>query len=224
MEFKLVNDFEVKADGDGNTIVGYGSVYGNVDLGGDVVVTGAFNKSIASGRKVRMLWQHDHSTPIGVWNIVSEDEKGIKVEGVFAPTPKAQEIKELVKMGAIEGLSIGYKTINADYDSQGNRVIKEAELWEISVVTFPMNEAATITDIKAAEMTKVEFERFLRNAGLSRSESKAVVARGYEGLLEKNLRKADDISEKEEEVISEEETKFLGELKELLNKRITSLK
>lgn len=215
MEFKQVN-FEVQNEGEGSTIVGYGSVYGNVDLGGDIVLPGAFSKSIASGqRSIKMLWQHDAHKPIGKWNIVADDEKGIRVEGVFAQTIRGQEAKELVKMGAIDGLSIGYKVIEADYDNNGNRLIKEAELWEISVVTFPMNESATITGIKAADMlTKTGLERTLRAAGYSRSQAKGITAKGFDALLEENLRKADENSEEENTInkdVDDSEQKLIEE-------------
>lgn len=234
MEFKQVTDFKIDT-GDGNTISGYGSIFGNVDLGGDIVMQGAFTKSLASGRKIKMLFQHDPDEIVGVWTVVAEDEKGVRVEGFFANTPRGQEMKELVTIGAIEGLSIGYITHDADYDAKGVRRIKEAELWEISIVTFPMNEAANITGIKAADMTVTEFEKALRTKmGLSRSEAKSVVARGYKGLIDEDQREAEEIvdettnnetktkedSELEAKRLAELEIeeKQMAELKELINK------
>ena len=219
METKKFVSYELKADeGDGNTIVGYGSVFGNVDRGGDIVAPGAFAKSIASGRKVKMLWQHDSEKPIGVWEVITEDEKGLKVEGRFANTQKAVEARELVKMGAIDGLSIGYRITDSEFDKDGNRLIKEAELWEISVVTFAMNESATIDAVKAAEMTKTELERFLTGAGMSRSVAKTLIAKGYAGINQNTLREAEDISDdvNENSIIDQ---KTFDEICELINRR-----
>lgn len=106
---KRFDNFEVKVDGDGRTVTGYGSIFGNVDQGGDIVVSGAFQKSISSGRKPRMLWNHDSNTVIGVWTEFKEDAKGLRLEGKLADTAKGNEVKELIRIGAIDGLSIGYR-------------------------------------------------------------------------------------------------------------------
>lgn len=228
LEYKNI-DFEVKADGDGNTIIGYGSIFGNVDRGGDIVLPGAFSKSLAAiaasadTDKIVMLWQHDSHMPIGVWDSVEEDEKGLKVSGTLAANvQKALEAKELIKMGAIKGLSIGFRTVEAFNDTNGNRLIKEAELWEISVVTFPMNESATIDAIKAAGMTKTEVERFLTGAGMSRSVAKGLIAKGYAGFSQDTLREAEEKSDELDKKAIE--AKQIEELKELLNGRKNLLK
>jgi HK97 family phage prohead protease len=97
-----------------------------------------------------MLWQHDPSTPLGVWKTVQPDDRGLKVTGKLTKgVAKADETYLLLKSGAIDGLSIGYRTIDYDIDKQKRvRMLKEVELFEISVVTMPMNELATIDDIK----------------------------------------------------------------------------
>lgn len=151
METKFIN-LEIKAaedDADENSIIGMGSVYGNIDRGGDVVLAGAFAESLATGRKIKMLYQHNPTDVIGVWHSVTEVDGGLRVEGKFADTPRAQEVRSLVKMGAIDGLSIGYRTVESEYSEQGHRLISKADLWEVSVVTFPMNEAATVTSVKS---------------------------------------------------------------------------
>lgn len=228
METKKFIHFELKADtSKENTIVGYGSVSGNVDRGNDVVMPGAFAKSIASGKLPKMLWQHDPHTVIGKWDSIVEDEKGLRIEGKLAATPKGQEVLELIKMGAIDGLSIGYSTVDTEY-AQGVRLIKEADLWEISIVTFPMNEEAVIDAVKAANITKKELERFLTGAGLSRSVAKGLIAKGYEGITQNALRDAEndesDINNNDLEAKHIEDTKMLDEIRELLNRRVDILK
>lgn len=176
MELKQIQNLEFKAD-EPNKIVGYGSIFGNVDHVGDVVLQGAFAESITSGRKVKMLWQHQSTDVIGIWNVIKEDSKGLYMEGEFANTEKAREAKELVKIGAVDGLSIGYKTIDADYNNAGNRLIKKAELWETSIVTFPCNSDATITELKSYEFKRI-IEKALRDSGYSRKEALAFISEG----------------------------------------------
>lgn len=181
MEFKHVS-LEWKAEEDG-TIEGYGSVFDVVDQGGDIIAPGAFRQSLASGRKVKMLFQHDPSAVIGTWKSMEEDAKGLRVAGKILTTVKSgAEAYEYVKAGAIDGLSIGYRTIKS-MDRNGKRVIMQAELWEVSLVTFPMNEMARIDAVKAADMQRDELERLLTlRAGLSRSVARKLLADGYEGI------------------------------------------
>lgn len=181
MEFKHV-DIEWKADGEG-VIEGYGSVFGNKDNGGDIVAKGAFSESLASGRRVKMLSQHDPYSVIGVWDEMSEDDNGLRVKGRILQTIQAgKEAYELVKAGAIDGLSMGYRTVKAGA-MNGARVIEKADLWEVSLVTFPMNEMARIDAVKAAEMSQREIERVLtQDAGLSRSVARQLMAGGYEAI------------------------------------------
>ena len=189
MEFKHVS-LEWKAEEDG-TIEGYGSVFDVVDNGGDIIAPGAFRQSLASGRKVKMLFQHDPSAVIGTWKSMEEDAKGLRVAGKILTTVKSgAEAYEYVKAGAIDGLSIGYRTIKS-MDRNGKRAIMQAELWEVSLVTFPMNEMARIDAVKAADMSRDEIERLLTlRAGLSRSVARKLLADGYEGI--KDMRGAVD--------------------------------
>ena len=168
-------------------IEGYASVFGAVDKGGDVVAKGAYRKSLAamksSGLRVKMLWQHDPERPIGVWDEIVEDDRGLIVKGRILPEiDKGREAIALVKAGAIDGLSIGYRTIAAAKDADGNRVLKEVELWEVSLVTFPMLPSATITSVKADadileklkagdRLTEREFENMVKGLGLSNSQA-----------------------------------------------------
>jgi len=166
---------------------GRGSVFRNVDLGGDIVAPGAFKRSLSQHRKSgslpQMFWSHDPSRVPGKWLDMREEDDGLHVKGVLADTPLGNEVHTLLKMEAVRGLSIGYQTMNADYDKEGNRIIKEADLWEVSVVSLPMNPLAQIMHVKtrlsaAGEyvQTSREFERTLRDVGYSRTVARKIVA------------------------------------------------
>ncbi len=131
--------------GEDHVIEGYASLFGSVDQGGDVVQKGAYMASLAEGRQVKMLWQHDPSEPIGVWDEVREDAKGLYVKGrLLEDVARAREAAALTKAGAIDGLSIGYRTVKASKDDRGRRLLNEVELWEVSLVTFPMLPEARV--------------------------------------------------------------------------------
>lgn len=173
---------------------GYASLFGVPDLGRDVVEPGAFARSLArrgvSG--IRMLYQHDPAEPIGVWTTIREDARGLYVEGRLAKGVKrAREVLDLMREQALDGLSIGFRTVKARAEAKsGLRRIVEADLWEISVVTFPMLPGARIASVKSAGArtlpTVREFERWLtRDAGLTRGEAKAVIAEGFAQLADR---------------------------------------
>ncbi|MDA5555621.1 HK97 family phage prohead protease [Shimia sp. MMG029] len=135
---------------EGNVIAGYASLFGASDQGGDVVQRGAYAKSLKalldSGRQVKMLWQHDPRMPIGIWDEVCEDSKGLWVKGrLLESVAKGREAAALIAAGAIDGLSIGYRTQKATTGSKGHRLLQELELWEVSLVTFPMLPSARLT-------------------------------------------------------------------------------
>jgi HK97 family phage prohead protease len=178
--------FEVKeAPGETGVFEGYASVFGVQDLGRDTVMPGAFAKSLASGRKVKMLWQHDQGQPIGVFDHLAEDSKGLFVRGQLAMgVQRAREAKELIGMGAMGGLSIGYRTVKAVAGADRSRKLVELDLHEISVVTMPMLPEAQITGIKSADQitTEREFEAFLRDAGWSRKEATALALHGFKAI------------------------------------------
>ena len=124
---------------DGTVISGYASLFGKTDQGGDVVASGAYGKSLGKRAKIKMLWQHDPSQPIGVWDEVREDAKGLWVKGRLLPdVARAREAAALLSAGAIDGLSIGYRTVKSTKDAGGIRHLTELDLWEVSLVTFPM--------------------------------------------------------------------------------------
>lgn len=170
--------FEIKADSEGR-IEGYASRFGEMDQGGDVVVKGAYAESLA-GRMPKMLWQHDASMPIGMWEQASEDETGLYVRGRILDTvEKGREARALIEAGAIDGMSIGYRTIDADRGADGARILKQLDLWEVSLVTFPMLASARVDAIKAANMTRREMEALLtQDAGLSRTVARALMDGG----------------------------------------------
>ena len=130
-------------------IEGYASVFGLADQGGDVVGKGAYGRCLKqmaeSGRQVRMLWQHDQGKPIGVWDEIREDAKGLYVKGrILTEVQQGREALVLLEAGAIDGLSIGYRTKQAERSPEGGRRLTEIELWEVSVVTFPMLPEARV--------------------------------------------------------------------------------
>lgn len=132
-----------------NRIVGYASLFGARDQSGDRVQKGAYAGSLKSlstaGRGIKMLWQHDPTTPIGVWDEVREDDKGLFVSGRILEEVRAgAEALALLKAGAIDGLSIGYRTVRATKTKDGGRSLTELDLWEVSLVTFPMLPEARV--------------------------------------------------------------------------------
>lgn len=178
---------DVEPDG---SFSGYASLFGRVDLGRDIVERGAFSRSLAErgAAGVRMLFQHDPNQPIGAWTEIREDGRGLFVRGRLTPgVAKSREVLELMRGGALDGLSIGFRTVRARSEPSGVRRILEADLWEISVVTFPMLPGARVESIKGGGArslpTTREFERWLtRDAGLTRSDAQAVIARGFASL------------------------------------------
>jgi HK97 family phage prohead protease len=140
----------VEADG---SFHGYASVFGETDLNRDLVLPGAFARSIAkrgtSG--IRMLFQHDPAAPIGVWQEIREDARGLFVRGkLMTEVAKGREVLALMRAGAIDGLSIGFRTVRGRTDAKsGVRRLMEIDLWEVSVVTFPMLPAARVSAVKA---------------------------------------------------------------------------
>lgn len=188
-EKKTLNfPFEIKQEDIEETGVfkGYGSVFGNKDSHSDIVMPGAFTKSLLKGGRngtgVAMLLQHDTRKPIGIWTLLAEDKKGLRVEGQLAmKTKDGQETFELMKMGALKGLSIGFDTIIDEIDKDKNvRFIKEVELWEISPVTFGSNKKATITMVKEfikQAKTERELEKALRESDIfSKTDAQHVIS------------------------------------------------
>jgi HK97 family phage prohead protease len=149
---------DTKAVSDDGEFEGYASVWDRVDLVNDVVVKGAFAASLKArpASKVKMLFQHSMAEPIGVWTELVEDAKGLKAKGrLILETTKGREVYALMKAGALDGLSIGFKTLKDTYDrTKGIRYLQKVDLHEISVVTFGALPAATVTAVKAADQAE----------------------------------------------------------------------
>lgn len=149
LETKFCSFEGALALGEGAEIAGYASLFGAADQGGDVVQRGAYAGSLARLAKarsgVKMLWQHDPTRPIGVWDEVREDERGLHVKGrLLLEVQAAREAHVLLQAGAIDGLSIGYRTLRSEKGQGGRRLLHEIELWEVSLVTFPMLPEARV--------------------------------------------------------------------------------
>lgn len=191
MKMNLTIPLEVKALHD-REFEGHGSIFGNEDLGGDVVMPGAFNRSLnkhqETGSLPQMFWMHNPEKVLGKWTEMSEDDSGLRVKGVLADTPLGNEIRTLLKMDAVKGLSIGYSTVDSDYDRSGVRMLKDLELWEVSVVSLPMNPLAQVAHAKSQLSargeyvpTSREFEQTLRDVGCSQKVAKRILSKVYEG-------------------------------------------
>lgn len=178
--------FEIKSVSDDGTIEGYGSVFGVRDNYDDVVAAGAFAASLkahkSAGTMPAMLWQHDANEPIGVWTEMVEDATGLRIKGQLAlDTTRGKEAHALLKLRALNGLSVGFISKQWAYDRETDvRTLTEIDLWEVSLVTFPANEKARVTDVKAAGDELVapkDAERILRDAGFSKADATAFVSR-----------------------------------------------
>ena len=176
---------DLKATNDDGSVEGYGSVFGVRDSYDDVIAAGAFQASLAAHKKAgtmpAMLWQHDSDKPIGVWTEMVEDSKGLLIKGQLAlETTLGKEAHALLKMGALNGLSIGFVSKQWSYDRETDvRTLTEIDLWEVSLVTFPANGAARVTNIKSVDELQApkDAERALRDAGFSKSDATAFVSR-----------------------------------------------
>ena len=149
LETKFARFGEALSLSAGEVIEGYASLFGTPDQGKDIVTRGAYAASLVAhqsrGSKVKMLWQHDPAQPIGVWEEVREDATGLWVKGrILESVEKGREASALLQAGAIDGLSIGYRTLRTTKDGTGRRLLTELELWEVSLVTFPMLPSARV--------------------------------------------------------------------------------
>jgi HK97 family phage prohead protease len=205
VKFTSLNLKGVEVDG---SFEGYASLFHSEDLSRDIVLPGAFADSLhargASG--VKMLFQHDANQPIGVWASLKEDARGLYAMGRLMPeVAKAREVHALMRAGALDGLSIGFRTVKGRRDrASGVRRLEKIDLWEISVVTFPLLPEARVASMKARAFdgdTMRDFERWLtRDAGLSRREARALMSAGFKGL--KALRDAGRGSTEEAQLAS----------------------
>lgn len=187
---------DVKSIEEDGTFEGYGSIFGNVDSYNEKVAPGAFVESIAKhkreGTSVLMLWQHNPNEPIGVWEDLAEDAKGLWGKGrIVTAVQRGKEVYELLKAKAIRGLSIGYREIEADQEN-AVRILKKLDLWEISPVSFPANRRARVESVKSERMEEFarrlrdgepmpvkEFEDILREAGVPKTMAVQIASVGY---------------------------------------------
>ncbi len=164
LEHKFARFGEALELQDGCTIQGYASLFGQGDQGGDIVEKGAYAASLAKGPGIKMLWQHDPTQPIGTWEEVREDGRGLWVKGrLLLDVARGREAAALIGAGAIDGLSIGYRTVRARKNDRGQRLLQELELWEVSLVTFPMLPSARVS-AKGEELPEVQAMRELAAA------------------------------------------------------------
>jgi HK97 family phage prohead protease len=142
----------IRPDG---TFEGYASLFYRADLGHDVVLPGAFAESLRrrGSAGIKMLWQHDPAEPIGLWERVAEDHKGLFARGrLLTDVARGRDVLALMRAGAVDGLSIGFKLIDARRDARtGTRRIARVDLWEISIVTFPMLPEARVAMLRSSD-------------------------------------------------------------------------
>lgn len=193
-------DLHVKDVSDEGTFTGYGAVFSNLDRAGDIIEPGAFAKSLARHAREKtspiMLWHHNPAEPIGVWEDLQEDAKGLKGKGrLILETARGREAHHLLKNGAIRGLSIGYRTIKGEPAGNAYK-LKEVEIYEISLTAIPANPKAFVTSVKADGIgTSMEefarrlrdgepmpikaFEDILREAGVPKALATQIASVGY---------------------------------------------
>lgn len=141
--------FDIKSVEDNGIVEGYAAVFGNKDLGNDIIDPGAFKKTINERKNVPLLWYHQPPEVLGLVFEMEEDNKGLKSRSqINLDTQLGREKFSLIRQGAIKGMSIGFEAIKETWDGTVRR-LKEIRLWEISLVTFPMNPLAQVTNIKA---------------------------------------------------------------------------
>jgi len=136
------------------TVVGYASLFGEIDQARDMVMRGAFAETLRlrGVRRIPMLFQHDPAEPIGVWLELREDRHGLYARGRLIPeVTRARELLSLLRAGAVDGLSIGFRTVKGTIDPRTRiRRLVAVDLWEISIVTFPLLAGARVRAVKQA--------------------------------------------------------------------------
>jgi HK97 family phage prohead protease len=178
--------FELKELGEPGTFSGLAAVYGNVDLGGDVIEPGAFTKTLAErGPEKPLLWSHDLSNPVGLARI-NDGPQGLQIQGTLdLDTQAGRDAYTRLRKGIVKGLSIGFRSLK-DTMIGGLRHILAADVFEISLTCLPMNTRALVSSVKSASdlSTIRDFEHFLREAGFSRSKSTAIAVKGWAAGME----------------------------------------
>src|SRR5262245_53079337 len=186
--------FKDNAISDEGTFEGYASTFGNVDLGGDIVMPGAFTRTLkSSSGKVPILNAHRSDQLVGLNLDASEDDRGLKVHGKFLINTDlgrnaAQQARDMIAEGHKLGLSIGYRVFKdgSEWDEQtGIRKLKSIELLEYSIAPVPMNPKARMTRVKNFDRWTVrEFEEHLRDAGFSVNAAREITSRGFKAFVD----------------------------------------
>ena len=164
-----IDKFELKKDRHIGYFEGYASIFNVVDRGNDLIEPGTFKRSLSDRGVggVKFLWQHDPKEPVGILDDIYEDVHGLYIRGrLILDVGRAKEAYQLLAAGALDGLSIGFHTLKSKQRSDGVRILREVDLWEISLVTFPMNELARISSFKSD---------FIPNSNIAADET-AIVA------------------------------------------------
>lgn len=204
MQYKTLNrQLQIKAVEESGRFTGYGSVFGNIDLHKDVILPGAFAESLDTHRKKgtmpAMLWQHSMRDVVGLYDDMKEDDRGLYLSGelfINANIPEADKAYTLMSRKAVTGMSIGFnipkggETYNKDADVWE---ISKIDLVEVSIVTYPANPEAQIATVKAALENPREFERLLRDAGLSSLQAKRLMSGGYDALLKRDAEECEEL-------------------------------
>jgi HK97 family phage prohead protease len=189
--------FKAETVKDDGTFSGYGSVFGNVDSYREIVAPGAFTDSLKaiaeSGDPLPALWQHNSDQPIGGYDTLAEDDRGLKVTGTLLKDdiPLAAQAFVLMKKRIVKGMSIGYYVEGSDYNEKtGIRTLTKLDLVEVSIVTFPANPEALTDAIKSrlAEgnlPSMREFQSILQDRGFTKSQAEGIVRYGYNEFLAK---------------------------------------
>lgn len=199
---------------------GYAAAFGNLDGNYDVIEKGSFLNSLSGSKEFPLLFQHDYYQVLGKITEAREDSYGLYVKGrLNLGVPKAKEVYSLLKAGDMDRMSIGFRTVKCEWKENGDdyyRVLQDVDLKEISIVTFPANDNAVVTDIKSVLIDNAEsirdIEKFLRCKGLSSKESQAVISE-VKSLYAKEINKSDSYSEKD--VRDEHQTKSVGKAEEV---------
>jgi HK97 family phage prohead protease len=192
-------ELDLKALTEEGEFEGLASTFGNVDEGGDMIRPGAFKASIKNAKRIRLLWSHDMREVIGIWQSLEETDKGLLAKGQLAlGVQRGKEALELMRMGAVDSLSIGFRVPkNGSQFENETRILTKVDLMEISVVAMPMNPKARIQSVKSANGdlgSERVFERWImRDSEFTRSEAIVIINDGYKALL--SMRDAGDESD-----------------------------
>ncbi len=221
--------FEVKMTNENeNTFEGYASVFDNTDSHNDIMQKGAFKKTIQESKRVKVLWQHDITQPIGKPIAMSEDSKGLHVKAQISNTALGRDVVQLIKDGVIDELSVGFKTVKDSWNKK-SRLIHEVQLFEFSPVTFASNAAASIVGVKGLnpELTRLNswVQNELKNGTMLDSEKKELLKNAIEALTalydssEEDKEPGQAHSKKSSEEEEAAEKNILGILAEMKNLR-----